>query len=58
MERKEYFYNRSTKSWLQDNTIEMYSLYNDRKSVLKIFCRNVKSNIKKYQKYKYQKCVY
>ena len=28
------FYNRSMKSWLQDNDIEIYSTHNKRKSVV------------------------
>ena len=43
------FYNRSMKSWLQDNHVEMYSIKNKRKSVLaERFIRN-----KIYKIYKY-----
>ena len=28
------FYNRSMKSWLQDNNVEMYSTHNEGKSVV------------------------
>ena len=43
------FYNRSMKSWLEKNDIEMYSVHNEGKSVIteKIF-RNLKSKIYKY----------
>ena len=42
-------YNRSMKSWLQDNDIEMYSTHNDRKFVVtKRFIRILKNKIYKY----------
>ena len=43
------FYNRSMKSWLQDNHIEMYSIQNKGKSVLtERFIRTIKNKIYKY----------
>ena len=40
------FYNRSMKSWLQENNIEMYSTNNDRKSfVAERFIRTLKNKI-------------
>ena len=43
------FYNRSTKSWLQENNIEMYSTYNEGKSVVaERFIRTLKSGVYKY----------
>ena len=37
------------KTWLQDNDIEMYSTYNDRKSVVaEEFIRTLKNKIYKY----------
>ena len=40
------FYNRSTKSWLQDNDIEIYSTFNEGKS--ERFIRTLKNKIYKY----------
>ena len=43
------FYNRSMKSWLQDNDIELYSTLNERKSVVaERFIRTLKNKIYKY----------
>ena len=43
------FYNRSVKSWLQYNDIEMYLAHNERKSVFaEKFIRNWKNKIYKY----------
>ena len=43
------FFDRSVKSWLQDNDIEMYSTYNEGKSVVaKRFIRTLKNNIYKH----------
>ena len=43
------FYNRSMKSWLQDNNIEMYSAHIEGKSVVtEIFIRTLKNKIYKY----------
>ena len=42
------FYNRSRKSWLQDNDIEMYSEYNEGKSVaVERFIRTLKNRVYK-----------
>ena len=42
-------YNISIKSWLQDNSIEMYSKYNKAKYVIaRRFIRTIKNNIYKY----------
>ena len=43
------FYNRSMKSWLQDNDIELYSTHNERNSVVaERFIRTLKNKIYKY----------
>ena len=43
------FYNRSMKLWLQDNGIEMYSTYNDGKSVVaERFIRTLKNKFYKH----------
>ena len=43
------FYNRSVKSWLEKNDIEMYSMYNGGKSIVtEIFNRTLKNKIYKY----------
>ena len=43
------FYNRSMKSWLQDNNIEMYSTHNKGRSVVaERFIRFLKNKIYKY----------
>ena len=43
------FYNNSFKKWLKDNDIEMYSIYNDGKSVVaERFIRTLKTKIYKY----------
>ena len=43
------FYNRSFKKWLQGNDIEMYSIYNEGKSVFaERFIRTLKTKIDKY----------
>ena len=43
------FYNRSVKSWLEKNAIEMYSTHNERKSVVaERFIRTLKSRMYKY----------
>ena len=33
VDKRSEFYNRSTKSWLEDNNIKMYSIHNEGKSV-------------------------
>ena len=43
------FYNRSMKSWLQNNDIVMYSIHNERKSVVaERFIKTLKNKIYKY----------
>ena len=43
------FYNRSIKSWLEKNDMKMYSILNERKSVLaERFIRTLKNKIYKY----------
>ena len=43
------FYNNSFKKWLKDNDIEMYSIYNDGKSVVaERFIKTLKNKIYKY----------
>ena len=43
------FYNNSFKKWLKDNDIEMYSIYNEGKSVIaERFIRTLKTKIYKY----------
>ena len=43
------FYNRSMKSWLQDNNIEMYSIHNEGKSVVaEKIIRELKTKIYKH----------
>ena len=43
------FYNNSFKKWLKDNNIEMYSIHNERKSVVaERFIRTLKNKIYKY----------
>ena len=41
------FYNRSMKSWLQDNHTEMYSTHNDGKSVAERFIKTLQNKIYK-----------
>ena len=48
MDKRSEFYNRSMKSWLQNNDIEMYSTYNEGKSlVAKRFIRTLQNKIYK-----------
>ena len=43
------FYNRSMKSWLQDNNTEVYSTHNERKyAVAENFIRTLNNKIYKY----------
>ena len=49
MDKGSHFYNRPIKPWLQDNDIEMYSTYNEEKSVIALrFIRPLEKNIYKY----------
>ena len=53
------FYNRSMKSWLQDNNIEMSSVHNKGKSlVAERFTRTLKNEIYKSMISISKKCVY
>ena len=53
------FYNRSMKSWLEDNNIEMFSTYNKRKTVAtEGFIRTLKNKIYIYMTSISKKCVY
>ena len=46
------FYNRSTKSWLQDNDVVLYSTHNEGNSVVaERFIRTLKNKIYKYMTY-------
>ena len=52
------FYNRSMKSWLEKNSIEMYLTHNEGKSVVaERFIRTLKNKIYK-DDFKIMKCVY
>ena len=42
------FYNKSVKSWLQDNGMEMHSTHNEGKSVVGISIRSLKNKLYKY----------
>ena len=58
VDRGSEFHNRSMKSWLRDNDIEMYSTHNEEKSVAaERFITKLKNKIYKYMK-KYKKFVY
>ena len=49
VDRGSEFYDRSMKSWLQDNDIEIYSTHNERKfAVAERFIRTLKNKIYKY----------
>ena len=49
VDKKSEFYNRSIKSWLEKNAIEMYSAHNEGKSVVaERFIRTLKNRIYKY----------
>ena len=57
------FYNNYFKKWLKDNNIEMYSIYNEGKSVVaERFIRTLKIKIYKYMTWKrihgVEKCIY
>ena len=53
------FYNRSMKSWLEKNDIEMYSTHNEEKSVVaEKFIRTIKNKIYKMHDFNIKKCVY
>ena len=49
VDRSSKFYNRSMKSWLQDNDIGMYSTHNEVKAVVaEKFIRTLRNKICKY----------
>ena len=49
VDKESEFYNRSMKSWLQNNDIVMYSIHNERKSVVaERFIKTLKNKIYKY----------
>ena len=49
VDKESEFYNNSFKKWLKDNDIEMYSIYNEGKSVVaEKFIRTLKTKIYKY----------
>ena len=53
------FYNRSMKSWLHGNDIEMYSTHNEGKFIVAVKCiRNLKNKIYKYMASVSKKCKY
>ena len=53
------FYNRSMKSWLEKNDMQIYSIYNEIKSVVaERFIRTLMDKIYNYMTSKYQKNVY
>ena len=52
------FFNRSMKSWLQDNNMEMYSTHNEEKSVVaERFIRTLKENLQMYD-FNNEECVF
>ena len=49
VDKGDKFYNKTMKAWLEKNDIEMYSTYNEGKSVaVQRFIRTLKSKIYKY----------
>ena len=52
------FYNRSVKSWLQDNDIEMNSMHNEGKSVVaERFIKTLKNELYKYMTSVSKMCI-
>ena len=52
------FYNRFLKKWLKENHIEMYSAYNEGKSVVvEIFIKTLKNKIYKHVTTDVKKCL-
>ena len=52
------FYNRSMRSWLEKNDIEMYSTHNEGKSVVaEGFIRAIKNKIYKHMKQYQKMCI-
>ena len=59
VDKRSEFYNRSMKSWLQDNDIKMYSTHNEGKSVVdERFIRTLNNQIYKYMTSVSKKSVY
>ena len=59
VDKRSEFYNRSMKSWLQDNDIKMYSTHNEGKSVVdERFIRTLNNHIYKYMTSVSKKSVY
>ena len=53
------FYNRSIKSWLENNDIEMYSTHNEGTSVFaERFIKKIKKEIYRYMIWISKKCVH
>ena len=53
------FYNKSMKSWLEKNAIEMYSIHNEWKSIIsERFNRTLKHRVYKFMTSILKKCVY
>ena len=53
------FYNDPFRKWLKDNDTEMYSVHNERKSVVaERFIRTIKTKIYKYMTSISKSCVY
>ena len=49
VDKESEFYNRSMKSWLEKNAMEIYSIYNERKPVIaERFIKTLKSKIYKF----------
>ena len=46
VDKESKFYNRSVKSWLQDNNIEMYSRHNEGKSVVERLIRTLRTKFR------------
>ena len=52
------FYNSSFKKWLKDNDVEMYSIHNERKSVVaERFITTIKTKIYKYKWLHQKMCI-
>ena len=62
VDRGNEFYNRSVKSWLEENDIEMYSTHNEGKSVIaeRFIIRSLKNEGYSISKndFNIKKCVY
>ena len=59
IDKSSEFYNRSMKSWLEKNAIEMYPTHNEGKpAVAERFIRTLKNKIYKHLTSISKKCVY